>query len=380
MWLKLLKFVNWLMFVTLFVACNDDGDTLTPTSGPAFVGGNNSTKNIVNGWSVPLENVLDGGSGKDGIPALEILDFIPHDQASYLLNDDLVIGIKIGDDIKAYPHKILDWHEIANDEVNGIPMVVSLCPLTGTGIAWERTINGSVTTFGVSGLLYNSNLVPYDRQSNSNWSQMLSESVNGNLVCTTYKTHMVVETTWSNWKKMFPSTRVLSTNTGFDRNYSRPPFSSTVTAESGLVFPVAKLDDRLPIYQRVHGIIVKGKAKVYEFSNFDNGLQVLNESFFVDPDPIVIAGSAERNFIVSFYTTLDDGTILSFDPIDNGTNVIMIDNEGSKWNIFGEAVDGPRIGESLRPTQSYMGYWFAWGTFFPGLEIYNGNAIDSGDN
>ena len=159
--------------VASLYACDEGDADVSPSPGSFPVVNNpDPLKNVVDGWRVPLEYVLDRGSGKDGIPALENVEFIPVDQVDYLPDDDLVIGIKIGNDVKAFPYRIVDWREIANVEVNSIPMALSLCPLTGTTIVWERTINRSVTTFGVSGLLYNSNLVPYDRRTDSNWSQM----------------------------------------------------------------------------------------------------------------------------------------------------------------------------------------------------------------
>ena len=123
-------------------------------------------------WSIPNEQVLDGGPGKDGIPSVDNPIFYDISQNTVYEEEDLVVGYKRDTAARAYPHVVLDWHEIVNDEINGFPMTITYCPLTGTAIGWDRTIDGNVTTFGVSGLLYNSNLIPYDRRTNSNWSQM----------------------------------------------------------------------------------------------------------------------------------------------------------------------------------------------------------------
>jgi len=140
---------------------------------------------------------------------------------------NLVIGFAQGDDARAYPHFILDWHEIVNDRVGDIHIAVTYCPLTGTGIGWEREINGSVTTFGVSGLLFNSNLIPYDRNTDSNWSQIRLDCVNGDLIGTEAETHVLVETTW---KTMYPKTLVMSMNTGYNRSYGNYPYGNYRTA------------------------------------------------------------------------------------------------------------------------------------------------------
>ena len=132
-------------------------------------------------WSIPIAEVLDGGPGKDGIPALENPVFISAENTTVLQDADLVLGFKNGDDVRAYPRIILDWHEIINDNIGDVSLAVTYCPLTGTGIGWDRNIDGNETTFGVSGLLYNTNLIPYDRATGSNWSQILNASVNGSL-------------------------------------------------------------------------------------------------------------------------------------------------------------------------------------------------------
>jgi hypothetical protein len=142
---------------------------------------NNSNNNTSTEWLIPRNQVLDGGPGKDGIPALQNPVFISANEATYLSDNDLVLGFVDGEDARAYPHSILDWHEIVNDDINNESVAVIYCPLTGTGIGWDRVVKGKKTTFGVSGLLYNSNIIPYDRDTDSNWSQLLLQSVNGTL-------------------------------------------------------------------------------------------------------------------------------------------------------------------------------------------------------
>jgi len=143
-----MKKINFLSvpiaFLFLLISCGDK-DSVSSTD-----------------WLIPQSEVFDGGPGKDGIPSVDNPNFSAIAEIDFLDPQDLVVAIKAGDEIKVYPHPILDWHEIVNDEINGIPLALTYCPLTGTAIAWKRTINGKETTFGVSGLLYNSNNLPKD--------------------------------------------------------------------------------------------------------------------------------------------------------------------------------------------------------------------------
>ena len=147
-------------------------------------GGRNNNSNAGGDWLIPQGEVRDGGPGKDGIPALVAPQRVTINDPTnhYLTDDDLVLGFYNEGSVVAYPHAILDWHEIINDRVGGQAIAVTYCPLTGTGIGWGSILNGEETTFGVSGLLYNSNLIPYDRKSGSNWSQIRLECVNGPLI------------------------------------------------------------------------------------------------------------------------------------------------------------------------------------------------------
>ena len=318
-------------------------------------------------WTIPQNEVFDGGPGKDGIPALLDPAFIAATEATYLNNSDLVLGIKRGNEVRAYPHKILDWHEIINDEIDGFPFAVTYCPLTGTGIGWEREVDGQITTFGVSGLLYNTNLIPYDRLTESNWTQIGLDCVNGPSQGNRAKLVQLVETSWKTWKEMYPDTRVVSEETGYGRDYSFYPYGNYRTDHSTVLFPISPDDDRLPRKTRVHGIIVKGKAKVYRLPSFEGGYSIINTTF--QGEKLIVLGSQASNLVVSFYRMLDDGTELNFSVVSGEGEAILQDQEGNRWNVFGEALSGPRQGQRLTPTESFMGYWMAFGSFYPKPEI-----------
>ena len=323
------------------------------------------------GWLIPSSRVQDGGPGPDGIPSLDAPKFKSADSADDIGDEQLVVGIKIGDVVKAYPHNILDWHEIVNDRFD-LPdsqqhTTLSYCPLTGSAMAWDAFADSSNKTFGVSGLLYNSNLILYDRETRSLWSQMLEQSVNGDVIGTIPDKRQIIETTWATWKAMYPDTLVLSRDTGFSRDYDRYPYGSFKTDDS-IFFQVANRDSRLHEKERIVGVRVDDKTKVYPVHEFPEHTEAVNDE--VDDVSIVAVGNSEKNFAVIYNRQLADGTVLEFSGVSDSLPVVMEDNEGNQWDIFGTAVSGSRAGEQLAKTDSYIAYWFAWAAFFPEAEIY----------
>ena len=175
---------------TLLVAsCGGSGGGAP--AGPPVAGGGN--------WIIPQAEVVDGGPGQDGIPAIDTPVFQPVADDTFLFPGDLVIGVFIDGEYRAYPHKILNWHEVVNDSVMSDDFVLSYCPLTGSALAWDVDDGSGNPEFGVSGLLYNSNLIMYDRDSGSRWSQMLEQAVWGQRVREVPDRIQVIETTWATW-------------------------------------------------------------------------------------------------------------------------------------------------------------------------------------
>ncbi|MBL4736321.1 MAG: DUF3179 domain-containing protein [Flavobacteriales bacterium] len=324
-------------------------------------------KELKEDWLIPKDEIKDGGPGKDGIPSVDSPKMVSASSISYLGDNDLVIGVKIGNDVRAYPHDILDWHEIINDGIGLAKYSIIYCPLTGTGMSWNRYIDGATTTFGVSGLLYNSNIIPYDRGSESNWSQMLLKSVNGDKSGKAVHVNKSLETTWKTWKTMYPETEVVSDNTGHNRNYGSYPYGNYKTSGS-LLFSVTNDDPRLPKKERVAGVILSGNARVYRFGSFTDSTNVIND--VMNGTPLVCVGSKDDNYIMIMKRQAADGTILTFEPVQDSLPIVMKDAGGSRWDVMGKAVSGPRTGEYLGFPPSFIGYWFAWGAFYPSVEIY----------
>jgi hypothetical protein len=317
-------------------------------------------------WLIPVDQVVDGGPGEDGIPALENLLFVSASNAPVQPNE-LVIGVKDDFGMKAFPHDIMDWHEIANDMIMSEPATLSYCPLTGTSLLWKGSANAGDPTFGVSGLLYESNLILYDRETHSRWSQMLGQSIEGSRQTEFAEAMQIVETTWETWQAMYPDTLVLSRSTGFSRDYDDYPYGS-YRQNNRLLFEVTGRDERLHLKNRVIGIKAGNTSRAYQIDGFDAGIHIINEEF--NGVPIVVIGSSNRNLAAIYERTLADGTILEFSALDGSGGVVMQDSEGNTWDIFGTAISGQRETESLPKTDSYIAFWFAWATFFPGTEIY----------
>lgn len=312
-------------------------------------------------WSIPISEVLDGGPGRDGIPALVNPQFITASEVNILEDEDLVVLFKNGDDVRAYPHIILDWHEIINDNIGDISVAITFCPLTGTGIGWGRTINGTETTFGVSGLLYNTNLIPFDRQTNSNWAQILNESVNGELIGSRVELYQLLETNWATAKKMYPDIKVVSADTGFSRTYGTSPYGDYNTNNERFFFPVAK-DNRLPLKEKVMTILEDEDAKVYRFTDFSNE-NIIKDNFMGKEYMVV----GNKDFMFSYLINGDLNT-LEFTYVFGANaaeqSILLEDNEGNKWDVFGEAISGPRQGQKISASNAMMAQWFSIPAFY----------------
>ncbi|MDA1190441.1 MAG: DUF3179 domain-containing protein, partial [Candidatus Poribacteria bacterium] len=176
--------------------------------------------------TIPLGDIAHGGPPKDGIPALTDPKVIPLAAADYLDDDDVVLGVSLNGETRAYPLKILNWHEIVNDELGGKRIAVTYCPLCGTGIVLDANVQGRSLEFGVSGLLHNSDLLMYDRDTEtpSLWQQALGRAVVGPRTGVRLDILPVAHTRWDKWKSAHPDSTVLSANTGYGRNYARDPY------------------------------------------------------------------------------------------------------------------------------------------------------------
>jgi hypothetical protein len=273
---------------------------------------------------VPLDQLVDGGPGKDGIPAILTPKFVSATGATFLRDDNRVLGLQAGTEAKAYPVKILNWHEIVNDVIGGKAVVVTYCPLCGTGMAFEAEAQGQRHTFGVSGLLYQSDLLMYDHQTESLWSQVGMHAVAGPLTAKKLSPIILEHTTWGEWRTTHPSTVVLSTQTGSVRDYDRDPYAG-YGESSELFFDTTHVDSRYHPKEWVVGIDIQGVTKAYPFIELKKV-----------PSPVA-------------------------DQV-NGRRITVRFNAQSR--------SASVIDEQGKPIPTVMAFWFAWYAFHPDTQVF----------
>jgi hypothetical protein len=189
--------------------------------------------------SVSLDDLHQGCPARDCIPSIDDPKFISAADATYVADDDIVIAISFGGEHRAYPTRILDHHEIVNDTIADTPLAITYCPLCGSAVGVRRDVGNTITEFGVSGVLYNSDLVFYDRETETLWDQVEAKGIVGPLTGETLDLVPVTMTRWSRWREAHPDTLVLSTDTGFEEDYSGDPYAEYRSTDR-LFFPVAR--------------------------------------------------------------------------------------------------------------------------------------------
>lgn len=220
---------------------------------------------ITNGvkHSVPLDEILGGGPPKDGIPSIDQPKFVSIAEASKFLTDtEPGIALSMGSTARFYPFQILVWHEIVNDTVNGRRVLVTYCPLCLSGIVFDPVVKDERVEFGTSGKLWNSNLIMYDRKTDSLWSQILGEAIVGEMTGIRLKVLPSDMIRFGEFKRQYPQGTALSRDTGATRFYGQDPYGDYYTTP-GTYFPVGKKDDRLGDKDFVLGIVINGRAKAY---------------------------------------------------------------------------------------------------------------------
>ncbi len=320
---------------------------------------------------VPESQLVSGGPGRDGIPALSNPVFVTaSDGDTFLAPGALVLGVVEGGEARAYPHNVLWWHEIINDELGGVPITVSYCPLTGSGMVYEPRIGGQTLNFGVSGLLFDNNLVLFDRSTDSLWSQMRVQSVCGNLRGTEPALKPVVQSTWAAWKALHPETTVVSFATGFARNYGQYPYGAyDQLGNTQLLFPQSAIDPRRPMKELVIGVIEGGVTRAYPYGELGQR-SAIND--VVGGRPVVIVFDAEAEMALAFDRRAG-GETLTFEVAGSGFPFRLRDVEtGSEWTLDGQAVGGPLAGSTISQVATYSAMWFAWAAFNSNTELFTG--------
>lgn len=270
--------------------------------------------------AIPSTAIFPGGPPKDGIPSIDNPIFYPADNVG---TDSLrILGVFYNGVAKAYPVNILNYHEVVNDMFEELPVVVTYCPLCGSGVSFSRYVEGQLLTFGVSGLLYNSDVLLYDRETGSLWSQLMQECISGPLKGGKLTMINTVNTTLKQWKRQHESTVVLSEETGHSRDYTQTPYAGYEDTQN-IYFPVTNMSDRFDPKELVIGIEVDGHFKCYPFSRLKEK-QVINDSF------------RKHHFEV----------------------------------LYSEDSRTAQVLEGGEPYPSIVAYWFAWYAFHPSTKVY----------
>ena len=275
--------------------------------------------------TIPLGEIFSGGPPKDGIPALTNPKLIAARKATYLRAEDRVIGFVYENDARAYPLRILNHHEIVNDQVGQLPIAVSYCPLCDSAAVFDRRTPLGVREFGVSGLLYNSNVLLYDRggRPESLWSQIMTRGISGSARNKSLKTLPVELTTWKAWLTRHPKTSVLSQKTGHRRNYGQNPYASYFSSPR-LMFPAKPTSQRLPAKSKVLGVWTETMSRAYPVAAFGRRKRIVEDNL------------GGRQITIEFNPEANSLRVVGADP-------------GVQW---------------------LYSLWFAWYAFHPDTEVY----------
>lgn len=312
---------------------------------------------------IRLEEIVWGGVVVDGIPALTNPKRIPAAEADYLTDRELVFGVSLGGDARAYPLRILDWHEMFNDVIGGVPVSLAYCTLCGSGILFDTRVPGrrEPFVFGSSGLLYRSNKLMYDEQTESLWNQFTGRPVVGELTGSGIELRVlpVVIASWESWRADHPDTTVLSLDTGYERDYRPGRPYGEYFASPELMFPVVVRDRRLAPKDRIFALRAGKTQMAWALSLFEGGA-VLHDR--VDDLDLVLVGDAETETVRAYES---GGRRFSTVPEDETR---LADETGGLWRLTEDALtpaDGGAGGETaaLKRLPGHLAYWFAWASY-----------------
>ena len=305
---------------------------------------------------IRLEEITWGGVKVDGIPALDDPARLLAADASYLNPDDVVFGAVIGGQARAYPMRIIAWHEMVNDVLGGVPVSLAYCTLCGAAILFDGRVAGrdAPLRFGSSGLLFRSNKLMYDRATDSLWNQFTGRPVLGSLVGSGVQLAplALVTTDWQSWKAAHPETTVLSLATGVTRDYAPGVAYRSYFASPKLAFPAALGDQRHAPKDKVFGLRLPGGVKAYPLDRFAGGA-VINDR--VGLQNVVLIGHAAREEVRAYARDTMEFSAAGPGAIQAG---------GVIWHVSETELRGPD-GRSLARLPGHIAYWFAWAGYFP---------------
>jgi hypothetical protein len=329
--------------------------------------------------SVPLSEISSGGPPRDGIPPIDAPQFVSSTEADGWLKDrEPVVVFVLDGEARAYPLQILVWHEIVNDVVAGIPVVITFCPLCNTAIAFDRRVAGyGDLRFGTTGNLRYSDLVMWDDKTESWWQQITGEAIVGTLTGTRLKMLPASITSYAEFKAAYPRGVVLSRDTGHSRPYGANPYVGYDDINDRPFLFRGQVDPRLRPMERVVTVELNGEAVAYPFSLLKQRRLVTD---VVGGQPIVVfwtGGTASALDQGTIAQSRDVGSAGVFLPTVDGPPLTfevrgdeIYDREtGSRWSVLGRALEGPLAGQELQPVVHGNHFWFAWVVFKPHTRV-----------
>ena len=330
--------------------------------------------------SVPYAEIVSGGPPRDGIPPIDSpVFFVADDAPDYMRPEEPVIALEVGGEAKAYPLAMLIRHEIVNDVLGGIPVAVTYCPLCNTALVFDRRVGGRVLDFGTSGNLRKSDLVMWDRQTESWWQQITGEAIVGDLTGTRLNVIPAQILSFSHFRDAYPEGLVLSRETGIypAGTYEVAPYAGYDRVGGEPFLFGGDVDPRLPPLERVLTIDIGGDAVAYTFSDL-RVTPVINDVIGGRDVAVFYAGGTLSPFAgTAAVPRRSVGSTGVFDPVADGVSLTFAESEGviideqtgSAWSILGEALTGPLTGTKLEPIVHGNHFWFAWAAFRPDTTV-----------
>jgi hypothetical protein len=369
-----------LLAVTVPLACAQNSE---PDDGPRLLRPFDTDRSK---RAIDLSELRAGGPPKDGIPSIDAPSFQSVEAGrTWIEPQEPVIALTHGGEAKAYPLKILTHHEIVNDRIGGTPVAVTFCPLCYSALVFDRTLDGRPVEFGVSGLLRKSDMVMYDRQTETLWQQFTGRAIVGDLTGQTLTQIPAQIIAFRQFAEAFPDGTVLSKDTGHRRNYDRNPYTGYDDIDDRPFAFTGEIDDRLPPKEKVVTVSLDSTHVAYPHS-ITRGNQVVNDAIGGTPVAVVhlpgavsaldarrVAASREVGSTGVFDRRVD-GRTLTFRPKPAPTGEEaeqFVDEEtGSTWTLTGRAVAGPLAGGQLERIGHTDSFAFAWFAFRPETRVY----------
>lgn len=330
--------------------------------------------------TVLYSEILSGGPPKDGIPAIDAPKFVSVEAAGEWIDPQEPVALfQVGNEARAYPLQILTWHEIVNDTIGDMPVTVTFCPLCNTVIAFDRRLDDKVLDFGTTGRLRFSNLVMYDRQTESWWQQATGDAIAGELVGRQLKFLPAQLISWADFKMTYPNGQVLSRETGFNRSYGQNPYAGYDNINSSpFLYRGPETPGQLLPMARVITVELGDEAVAYPYDVLQE-MPAINDT--IGDTPITVfweSGTASALDTGAIASGRDVGTANTFSRQLDGQilafraegDKITDEQTGSEWNILGQATSGELAGSQLEPVVNVNHFWFSWAAFRPETRIY----------